>query len=520
MAATPEKTTVPMKTGGESGSGAPPLGKKLDVNFLMAQMDRACWIAFRAVGSSAPAEDVVQETLVQFLKNPPKEHDEERIRDCFFRAVRLHAWKKVKAERSRRMREEKYEAMQTRTTVGPESVADAEEKAQAARAALASLPAKEREAVSLCCEQGMTHESAAHILGIPKPTLTHRLNRGLEKLRRTLAAQGFAVATPAALGGILSSLPLPVISETFKQTALQIATNPAAYGFISKKLSASVSATQKASGTIVWASAGAAILAAVGVGIWWADDSSRDVQAEKKDASAALVSDVKQDASDFSAPATTLSQPTEKLFRHWTFAEGPAADLSVLQGTWPWRADEADPTQGAILAAPGKRSLLHLPAKLPAAPVVLKVRLDLIIDAPCGISGFVTDGAVQPALKSWKNRTSRWEKSDGRDYVFHIWLLSGSYMLIENNGKVDCIIKYERTDFSGLELLFGGVNVAVKELQLWEVASEDVPAFLRNPEKLLKSPHYVLMEEAGVQALTIQNNPFGAPPPNPSSMTK
>ncbi len=46
----------------------------------------------------------------------------------------------------------------------------------------------ERTAVVLCCQNGLSHDEAAHVLDIPLGTVKTNVLRGREKLKRTLAA--------------------------------------------------------------------------------------------------------------------------------------------------------------------------------------------------------------------------------------------------------------------------------------------------------------------------------------------
>jgi RNA polymerase sigma-70 factor (ECF subfamily) len=56
--------------------------------------------------------------------------------------------------------------------------------------ALGLLPLHERAAVLLCCQNGLSHEEAARVLGIPLGTVKTNVLRGREKLKRALAAWG------------------------------------------------------------------------------------------------------------------------------------------------------------------------------------------------------------------------------------------------------------------------------------------------------------------------------------------
>ena len=56
--------------------------------------------------------------------------------------------------------------------------------------ALNLLPLRERSAVLLCCQNGLSHDEAARVLDIPLGTVKTNVLRGREKLKKILAAWG------------------------------------------------------------------------------------------------------------------------------------------------------------------------------------------------------------------------------------------------------------------------------------------------------------------------------------------
>src|SRR5262245_3961633 len=82
------------------------------------------------------------------------------------------------------------------------------------------LPARQRAAIVLCCLEGKTGEQAARELGCPPGTVSSRLTRARDRLRRRLARRGLAPDDylPAALpGGPLTGSPqAPLIGRTLE----------------------------------------------------------------------------------------------------------------------------------------------------------------------------------------------------------------------------------------------------------------------------------------------------------------
>jgi hypothetical protein len=82
---------------------------------------------------------------------------------------------------------------------GPAETASREERRGVVRAALAALPAAERDALGLAMLQDLTHEEVARELGLPLGTAKTRIRTGLRRLRTTLLPQAAALALIALL---------------------------------------------------------------------------------------------------------------------------------------------------------------------------------------------------------------------------------------------------------------------------------------------------------------------------------
>jgi hypothetical protein len=109
----------------------------------------------------------------------------------------------------------------------------------------------------------------------------NRVNRGLGKLRKALAQQGYSVATPLAVGTALGALPLPAIPATLTAALQNLAANPALAAEKAAKLSAkALSQTAAKKTATVWLAfgltAGAAALAG---GIWYWSNLPQNVAA-------------------------------------------------------------------------------------------------------------------------------------------------------------------------------------------------------------------------------------------------
>ena len=176
---------------------------------LTGESSRAYLIALRIVGSSALAEEVVQEAYAKLLQHPLNNEDSARATVYLFKTVRSTAIDLSRSTKNRRQREDEYAVKQNTAFSSPDTLSEASEVAQAARVALTELPLEEREAISLCCEQDLPRSTVSQILDVPESTVYDRMQRGLEKLRLRLTVQGFTLLTPIFIGQQLRELGVP-----------------------------------------------------------------------------------------------------------------------------------------------------------------------------------------------------------------------------------------------------------------------------------------------------------------------
>lgn len=87
---------------------------------------------------------------------------------------------------------------------------------------LAALPARLREVVVLCDLEGRTRGEVARLLAIPASTVTNRLHRGRELMRKRLVGKGLTVAAGgAALGLVWCGPAAPAVSAELVRETLR-----------------------------------------------------------------------------------------------------------------------------------------------------------------------------------------------------------------------------------------------------------------------------------------------------------
>lgn len=132
-------------------------------------------LAYSYLHNTADAEEVLQDTLVQFLRTAPvlntKEHE---------KAWLLHVASNLSKNRI------KYNAIRQTDELMEELVAENRDDLSFVWEAVKALPDKYREVVHLFYHEGYQTAQIAQILGMKEATVRSNLSRGREKLKTVL----------------------------------------------------------------------------------------------------------------------------------------------------------------------------------------------------------------------------------------------------------------------------------------------------------------------------------------------
>jgi RNA polymerase sigma-70 factor (ECF subfamily) len=151
-------------------------------------------LARRVLGDATLGEEIVQEVFLR-LWNTPDRFDAERgsLRSFLLAQAHGRAVDLLRADTARRHREER----DARATA--EAGYDIEHEvwdlavADRLKAALATLPDEERQAIELAYWGGRTYREVATALGTPEGTVKSRIRAGLRRMRGNLADVGSGV---------------------------------------------------------------------------------------------------------------------------------------------------------------------------------------------------------------------------------------------------------------------------------------------------------------------------------------
>jgi RNA polymerase sigma factor (sigma-70 family) len=157
----------------------------------------------RRLGQAADAEDAFQAVFLSLAKHAEGLASRTTVGPWLYLVARQLTTKALR-RRSRRRWLPWNLAPEPKTAEPPEVDVDLD-------AALASLSEPERAAIVLCHLEGLSRSEAAKALGCPEGTLSARLSRGLEKLRKRLGKPPLAALVAASLVLLPDRLPASTV---------------------------------------------------------------------------------------------------------------------------------------------------------------------------------------------------------------------------------------------------------------------------------------------------------------------
>ena len=169
--------------------------RRNDRDALAALYDRygrlAYGLAYRTVGETGEAEDVVQESFLTFWRQAGRlDPARGSVRSLLLTIVHRRAIDLLRRRSGRR--EQMAAALEPLMSAVPDPIefASQTEERERVRRALAALPADQRQAVELTYFRGLTVAEMAEQERIPLGTAKSRLRLALERMRKTLTVQG------------------------------------------------------------------------------------------------------------------------------------------------------------------------------------------------------------------------------------------------------------------------------------------------------------------------------------------
>jgi RNA polymerase sigma-70 factor, ECF subfamily len=141
----------------------------------------------RVLRDGSQAEEVTQEVFVEIWKQAARfDAGRGSVRTWAVTIAHRRAVDRVRSEQSHRDRQVTVAAAAVDAPTSPEDDAVDAEDRQRARAAMATLPAAQREALELAFYDGLTHVQISEHLGVALGTVKTRIRDGLIRLRTSM----------------------------------------------------------------------------------------------------------------------------------------------------------------------------------------------------------------------------------------------------------------------------------------------------------------------------------------------
>lgn len=155
---------------------------------IARKLPRLLALAVRLLGDRMEAEDVAQEAFLRIWQHAPRWREGEARFDTWLHRVALN----LCYDRLRKQRDEPADQLPEAADPGPlpDARLDARSRDQRVQAALAGLPARQREALVLNYYQELSNVEAASLMGITVEALESLLARARRNLRAQLAEAG------------------------------------------------------------------------------------------------------------------------------------------------------------------------------------------------------------------------------------------------------------------------------------------------------------------------------------------
>lgn len=162
---------------------------------LEPERGRLYRMAFAWSHNSAVADDVVQEAMIKALNSIDKVKNIEALDGWLFRIL-----SNCFIDYCRKQRDE-VELNETILVAQdtPETVHHQNEMLAAVRSAIANLPFKHRQVLTLIDIESFSYAEVAEIIDVPLGTIMSRLNRARQSLRQTLGEQAAEISNKVKL---------------------------------------------------------------------------------------------------------------------------------------------------------------------------------------------------------------------------------------------------------------------------------------------------------------------------------
>lgn len=440
-------------------------------------------LALYLTRNPAEAEDAVQNAFVSVWKFAGKYRESGTPRSWLLRIVANAATRMKRNRRARTVPIEHADAEpRTARVAARQAGPEAQELHAALRKGIETLPEATRQVVALYYGADLTQREIGEMLELPQTTVSMKLREAVEKLRLNLAGAGLAAAAPLLESGALGDALLTC--------------NPAPPGLgakIAGQLAKAADITQRVSrraaplaGKATLGIAAVVIAAGAAAG-WWAL-SEPSAPPAREDAEEKPAAATEQPAAEPKAAAP------ERIHKKYSFAEGKLPDFEEFGAAWTWVAAEGGVPSGMKPGSKLAKSGLLIPLKVPAHRCwEVRVKAYQLPGAE-GLAMHAELGSQVPATRYTLFRQNfnflrnggpieavSYVQDDANWNSVTFWADGGKFRMGTVATRFDA--PYERMP----NLVLGALGAIVTEIEVREIAREEIPEPYRDLEALVKA---------------------------------
>jgi RNA polymerase sigma-70 factor (ECF subfamily) len=437
-------------------------------NELFARHQDRCYsLAYHILQNAALAEDAVQEAMLALWQSPKCNRPDDNLQAWILGII---AGKCMNARRGRKRQSRREQAV-CRDVVSKADTSDQAERSETLeqlRRHLKELPELDSQLLACCFGANLSHQKISEMLGIPRRTITGRIQQALGELRGRLLSSGI---TALALAPLLSAESIHQAFTTGQTCPpLQIAPAPASTSRLHR---IHPRARPFNAGFVLAAIAVAA--AVVGAVMMKGNPQPSVPPVSQPDKATPVVN-----AAPLATPKLPIATPT--INRRWDFKTRPESlDIQCITGNWEWNSM---PKGGAMGSRDGQNVVVVLPVEIQHQNV--KLTLTLVgFETKCNVFTSWLDGAKIVDFSYWHQTTN---------FVAVRQALTTKVVFTRNECLqwMDGHLNTHRTynvDWPGDHLILQFTDTAVESIALQSISDEEAGLEFKNAASDIRMLH-------------------------------
>ena len=432
--------------------------------------DRCYSLAYHILQNVTFAEEAVQDGMLALWQSPKCNRSDDDVQAWILGIV---AGKCMNARRGRKRQSRREQAV-CRDNISNTHQSDQEERGEALeqlRRHIKELPELDSQILACCFGANLTHQKISELLGIPRRTITGRIQQALGELRVRLTNSGI---TALAVVPLLSAESIYEAFTTGHTCPPLNFVPPSASTVRSRRVY-----PRARPSSAHFALAAGALAAVIVVAAMLKGSSQPSVSPLSPPKNSEIVL---KDA-PLATPNTSAATPT--INRRWDFSTRPEAlDIQCITGNWEWNSMP----RGMMNSRDGQNVVVVLPVAIQHQNVRLTVKW-VGTEEKCNIFTSWLDGEKIVDFAYWHQTTSI-RSGNGKQTLTTKAIFTRNECLQWMDDRLNTHRKYEG-DWPGDHLILQFTDAAVESIALQSISDEEAVLEFKNAASDLRILHSV-----------------------------